>query len=142
MRFTLFEGFIAGAFAAATFHQPVAAVLHALALYPVAPFDLSPRPSGLPGLVNSMLWSGGWGVVFLLARRWPPFGRLPLAAAAIGYTLTVPIAYLFLVLTAWHGAPFAFGMPPHLIAAVLAAHGAWGFGIALWLAGMRGLLRR
>lgn len=139
-RFGLLEGFLAGALAMVTFHQPAAGVLHALGAYPVAPFDLAPRPSGLPGLLNGMLWSGGWGVLFLLLLRLRP--TLPLAPAAIAYCATVPIAFLFLVLATVQGMPIAYGMPAWLALCVVAAHAAWGFGIALWLVGMRGLRAR
>lgn len=136
-RFGLAEGFLAGALAMLTFHQPAAGVLHALGAYPVAPFDLSPKPSGLPALLNGMLWSGGWGVLFLLLLRLRP--GLPLAPAAIAYCAVIPIAFLFLVLAPSTGAPIAYGMPAPLALCVVLAHAAWGFGIALWLAGMRGL---
>lgn len=136
-RYGLFEGFVAGALAMATFHQSAAAVLNALGSYPVAPFDLSPKPSGLPAMLQGMLWSGGWGVLFLLLYRRRP--AAPLAAAAMLYCATLPVAFLFLVLAPARGFPIAFGMDAAFAASVAAAHAAWGFGIALWLAGMRGL---
>lgn len=136
-RFTLAEGFVAGALAMVTFHQSAAAVLHAVGLFPVAPFDLSPKPSGLPTLVNGMLWSGGWGVLFLVLSRLRP--GLPLAPSAIFYCATVPVGFLFLVLAPMAGAPIAFGMDPMRAASVVLAHGCWGFGIALWLVGARAL---
>lgn len=128
---------MAGALAMLTFHQPAAGVLHALGAYPVAPFDLSLRPSGLPAMLNGMLWSGGWGVLFLLLARLRR--GLALAPAAILYCATVPIGFLFLVLAPLAGSPIAWGMPVWLALCVVLAHAAWGFGIALWLAGVRGL---
>ncbi len=136
-RFALVEGFLAGALAMLTFHQPAAGVLHALGAYPVAPFDLSPKPSGLPALLQGMIWSGGWGVLFLLLRR--RLGRLPLAPAAMLFAATVPIGFLFLVLAPSQGMPLAYGLPAWLALCVVAAHAAWGFGIALWLVGLRAL---
>lgn len=141
-RFTLLEGFVAGALAMLTFHQPAAGVLHALGAYPVAPFDLSPKPSGLPALLNGMLWSGGWGVLFLLLRRAELAPRLPLAPAAVAYCALVPIGFLFLVLAPFQGMPLFFGLPAWVAGCVVLAHACWGFGIALWLAGLRGLLGR
>ncbi len=136
-RYGLAEAFVAGALAMATFHQPMAGVLHALDSFPVSPFDLTPKPSGLPAMVQGMLWSGGWGVLFVLLLRLRP--GLPLAPAAIAYCATVPIGFLFLVMATAQGAPPAFGMPVQMALSVVLAHAAWGFGIALWLAGMRGL---
>jgi len=136
-RFGLAEGFVAGALAMVTFHQPAAGVLHALGSFPVAPFDLDPKPSGLPAMVQGMLWSGGWGVLFLLLHRLRP--ETPLVPAAILYCATVPVGFLFLILASMQGAPPAFGMPAALALSVVAAHAAWGFGIALWLVGLRGL---
>ena len=136
-RFTLAEGFLAGALAMVTFHQSAAAILHALDGFPVAPFDLAPKPSGLPTLVQGMLWSGGWGVLFLLLHRLRP--ATPLAPAAILYCATVPVAFLFLVLAPAAGFPIAYGMDALFAVNVVFAHAAWGFGIALWLAGLRGL---
>jgi hypothetical protein len=131
------EGFLAGALAMVTFHQPAAGILHALGAYPVAPFDLAPRPSGLPALVQGMLWSGGWGVLFLLLRRLRP--GTPLLPGALLYCALVPVGFLFLVLAPLAGAPIAWGLPAWLALCVVLAHAAWGFGIALWLVGMRGL---
>ena len=136
-RFGLAEGFLAGALAMVTFHQPAAGILHALGAYPVAPFDLAPKPSGLPAMVQGMIWSGGWGVLFLLLLRLRP--ATPLTPAATAYCALVPIGFLFLVMAPSQGMPIAYGMPAWLALCVVLAHAAWGFGIALWLAGMRGL---
>jgi hypothetical protein len=141
IRFGLAEGMLAGGFAALTFHQPAAAVLHALGLFPVAPFDLSAGPSGLPALVKSMLWSAGWGALFVLLMRLPAMRRVPVALAATVYAATIPIAFLFIVLALWKGFPLAYGMPAVLAAMVVLSHAAWGFGIALWLFGLRGIAR-
>lgn len=139
-RFTLAEGGIAGAFAALTFHQSVAALLFGLDLYPVEPFDMAIGRFGVPGVVKSMMWSAGWGVLFLALHRLPRFRRLPLALAGPLYTVTLPIFFLFVPLALWRGAAIAYDMPAELILAVLTAHAAWGFGMALWLAGLRGIL--
>ncbi len=137
IRFGVVEGFLAGALAMLSFHQPAAGILHALGAFPVAPFDLAPKPSGLPAMVQGMLWSGAWGVLFVLLLRLRP--GLPVALAATLYAAVVPVAFLFLVLATLAGAPPAFGMPAWLAACVTLAHAVWGFGIALWLFGMRGL---
>ena len=136
-RYGMVEGFVAGALAMVSFHQPMAAVLHALGSFPVSPFDLTPKPSGLPAMVQGMMWSGGWGVLLVLLLRLRP--ALPLAPAAIVYCSTVPIAFLFLVMATAQGAPPAFGMPIPMALSVVLAHAAWGFGIALWISGLRGL---
>ncbi|RYI98826.1 MAG: hypothetical protein EON47_18500 [Acetobacteraceae bacterium] len=141
-RFGVAEGMLAGAFAALTFHQSAAAVLHALGWFPVAPFDLSAGPGGMPALVKALLWSAGWGAGFVLLWRLPGLRRLPLVVAATGYAASLPVVFLFVVLAWWKGSPLAYGLPAGLASAVVLAHAAWGFGIALWLAGMRGLLMR
>ena len=139
-RFGLVEGFVAGALAVLTFHQPAVAVLYALGLFPVAAFDLSPKPSGLPSLVQAMLWSGGWAVLLLLILRLPALRRVPVTPAAILYCAVVPVAFLFLVLAPSEGFPIAYGMPMSAALRVVLVHALWGFGIALWLHGLRGML--
>ena len=136
-RYGVVEGFVAGALAMVSFHQPMAGVLHALGSFPVSPFDLTPKPSGLPAMVQGMIWSGVWGVLLVLLLRLRP--GLPLAATATAYCATVPIGFLFLVMATAQGAPPAFGMPVQMALSVVLAHAVWGFGIALWLVGMRGL---
>ncbi|MHA6491646.1 hypothetical protein ACX0MV_00200 [Pseudomonas borbori] len=69
LRLILF--FIAGFLAVPFFHQPVLGVLNALAVVPVAPFNLSPTaPLGVPALVSASFWGGVWAVVMLLVLRW------------------------------------------------------------------------
>ncbi len=125
----LAAGAFAGALAVPCFHQPVAAILGALGLFPAPAF-------ALPGLWRGMAFSMLWGLLFLWLR--PRLARLPLALAGALYGATVPIAYLFLVMAPWRGFPVAYGMPPHLMGAVVLAHAAFGFGIAAWLALLRG----
>ena len=128
----LAAGGLAGALAVPCFHQPVAALLGALEFFPAPAFVL-------PGLWRGMAFSMLWGLLFLWLR--PRLARLPMALAGALYGATVPIAYLFFVMAPWRGVAIAYGMPPHLIFAVVLAHAVFGFGIAAWLTLLRsGLL--
>ncbi|MBU0901246.1 MULTISPECIES: hypothetical protein [Pseudomonas] len=69
LRLSLF--FLAGFLAVPFFHQPVLGLLHALAVVPFAPFNLSPTaPLGVPALLSASFWGGLWAVVMLLVLRW------------------------------------------------------------------------
>ncbi len=128
----LIAGALAGAMSVPCFHQPVAAILGALDCFPAPAFHL-------PGLWRGMAFSMLWGLLFLWLR--PRLHRLPLALAGALYGAIVPVAYLFFVMAPWHGAAIAYGMPPHLMLAVVLAHAVFGFGIAAWLVLLRaGLL--
>ena len=138
-RLGIIESFVAGALALLTFHQPFVAILDRFGLYPVAAYVMDPTLIGLPLLVQQMLWSGAWVVLFAKGfDRWlrPVLG---LAVGVMLYCATVPIAFLFLVLAPAQGHAIAFAMPPLTMLLVIASHIVWGLGVALWLVGMRGL---
>src|SRR3954466_10057208 len=67
----LIVGFISGALSVLLFHQGAAALLHALALTPRAPYSMNATvPFGIPQLWSIAFWGGVWGVVLaaMLAR--------------------------------------------------------------------------
>jgi hypothetical protein len=135
--FRLVEGFAAGALGMLAFHQPVAALFHRAGLYPAEAFVLTPGWMGLPQVAQGALWSGLWGVLFLLLhRRLAP--RVPLLLAAPLYCAVVPIGFLFGVMSPWAGAGFAWGLPAEAALRVMFTHLAWGAGLALCLYGARG----
>lgn len=63
--------FVAGFLAVPFFHQPVLGLLHALAVVPFAPFNLSPTaPLGVPALLSASFWGGVWALIMLSVLRW------------------------------------------------------------------------
>jgi hypothetical protein len=136
-RFSLLDGFAAGFSAMLTFHQPLVAVLARFGLYPAEAYVVSLGWMGLPQVLQGAIWSGGWGVLFLLLHR-VLAPAAPLLLAAPLYCATVPIGFLFLVMSPWAGAGIAWGLSPGIAALVVATHLGWGVGIAVWLHGMRG----
>lgn len=129
-RISLAEGAFAGALGVLAFHQPAASALFALGLFPVQPFDW-------PTLWRGLIWSAGWGALFVLALRHTALGRMPLALAGAIFTLAVPLLFLFLVIAPFRGFDLAYGMPVARIAAVAAAYVVWGVGMAVLLRGLR-----
>jgi hypothetical protein len=136
-------GFVSGALGMLTFHQPAVALLDAADLYPVSAFATRPvGPLGVPAVLSGAFWSGLWGVLFA-AVLLPALARyhVPTWLAGLLCGATVPILVLFFLLAPLRGFPIAFGMDGTLIAAVVAAHAVWGFGVVVLMAGLPAVFR-
>jgi hypothetical protein len=125
--------FVAGFVAVLTFHQLTLALLRAMGLVPVAPYDFGPVPPfGVPAVLSAAFWGGVWGVVFALVE--PRFPRGPgywITTALFG-AVALTVVFWFIVAPlkglpvggGWHAAPWVAG---------LLVNGAWGIGTALFL---------
>lgn len=126
-------GFVAGALSVLLFHQGAAALLHALALTPRAPYSMAATaPFGIPQLWSIALWGGVWGV--LLAAM---LMRLRGAASIVAATLfgaVLPTLVAWFVVAPLKGQPVAagFALPAMLIGPIVNA--AWGLGTGIGLA--------
>ena len=129
----LVVGFVSGALSVLLFHQGAAALLHALALTPRAPYSMAAtQPFGMPQLWSIALWGGVWGV--LLAA---PLARLrgaALIAAAVVFGAVLPTLVAWFVVAPLKGQPVAagFALPGMLIGPIVNA--AWGLGTGIGLA--------
>lgn len=132
---TLMLGFAAGVLSVLVFHQGTVWLLHMAGQVPAGPYGLRPIPPfGVPQIVNQCFWGGLWGVLIavLLRRLRVPdllFGFL-FGAVALGLTNWV-------VLPAIKGGPFFVGGDPRRLAITVAIVGAFGWGVALILRGLR-----
>ena len=132
---TLMLGFAAGVLSVLVFHQGTVWLLHMAGQVPTAPYGLRPIPPfGVPQIVNQCFWGGLWGVAIaalLRVLRVPDllFGFL-FGAVALGLTNWV-------VLPAIKGGPYFVGGDPRRLAITVAIVGAFGWGVALILRGLR-----
>ena len=124
--------FVACFLAVPFFHQPVLGVLHALAIVPITPFNLSPTsPLGVPALVSASFWGGAWAVVMLLVLRWEPSKPEPWIKAMLfgGIALT---AVALLVVFPLKGMGFYMFMLPFFLFFFFLVNAAWGVGTLIF----------
>ena len=124
--------FIAGFLAVPFFHQPVLGVLHALAIVPITPFNLSPTaPLGVPALVSASFWGGAWAVVMLLVLRWEPSKPQPWIKALLfgGIALT---AVALVVVFPLKGMGFDVAKLPGRMLIGFLVNAAWGVGTLIF----------
>ena len=132
---TALLGVAAGVLSVLIFHQGTVWLLHMAGQVPNGPYGLRPIPPfGVPQVVNQCFWGGLWGVAIavLLRRLRVPdllFGFL-FGAVALGLTNWV-------VLPAIKGGPYFVGGDPRRLAITVAIVGAFGWGVALILRGLR-----
>ncbi len=135
------EWFAAGALAMLLFHQGSVAVLSALGMFPVGPWNVARVPPfGLPALVHGAFFSGVWAVLYVLVLEPRRPADVPLWLAVPLFAAIVPVAFLFLVMAPARGAPLAFGMGGTMVGMVILAHAVWGLGIALLVLAFRRLV--
>ena len=130
LRICLF--FVAGFLAVPFFHQPVLGLLNALAIVPVAPFNLSPTlPFGLPSLVSASFWGGIWAVIMLLVLRWEPSKPQPWIKALLfgGIALT---AVALVIVFPLKGMGFDLAKLPGRMLIGFLVNAAWGVGTLIF----------
>jgi hypothetical protein len=129
----LIIGFISGAVSVLLFHQGAAALLHALALTPNAPYSAEPTaPFGIPQVWSLAFWGGVWGV--LLAAT---LARLRGSAFIVGAALfgaLLPTLVAWFVVAPLKGQPIAAGFAPMAMLIGPIVNAAWGLGTGLGLA--------
>jgi hypothetical protein len=130
LRLSLF--FIAGFLAVPFFHQPVLGVLNALAVVPMAPFNLSPTaPLGVPALLSASLWGGIWAVIMLSILKWDPTKPQPwLKALLFGGIALTTVALL--VVFPLKGMGFDWAKLPGRFLIGFLVNAAWGIGTLLF----------
>jgi hypothetical protein len=137
-------GFVAGALAVLIFHQIVVLLLGFVGMARGAPWSFAAMPPfGVPRLINSMFWGGLWGIVYaLIADRLPR--QWPLWLAGFVFGLVGPVLVGWTIVAAIKGnALFAGFVPMRMLTSIL-INGAFGIGVALifaWLRGMFGSRR-
>ena len=129
----LLAGFVAGAISVLVFHQAAAALLHALALTPRAPYSMNATvPFGIPQLWSIAFWGGAWGVVLAAV-----LARLHGKALIIGATLfgaVLPTLVAWFVVAPLKGQPMAAGFIPAAMLIGPIVNAAWGLGTGFGLA--------
>jgi hypothetical protein len=125
--------FLAGFLAVPFFHQPVLGILHALAVVPFAPFNLTATaPLGVPALLSASFWGGVWAVVMLLVLRWEASRPQPWIKALLfgGIALT---AVALLVVFPLKGMGFSLAQLPGRFLIGFLLNASWGVGTLLLL---------
>jgi hypothetical protein len=128
----LIVGFISGAVAVLVFHQGAAALLHALALTPRAPYSMqATNPLGVPQVWSITFWGGVWGVVLAAALVRLDGARLLLAALVFGAIFPTLVAWF--VVAPLKGQPMAAGFAPAAMMIGPIVNAAWGLGTGIGL---------
>jgi hypothetical protein len=126
-------GFVAGALSVLLFHQGAAALLHALALTPRAPYSMAATaPFGIPQLWSIALWGGVWGVA--LAATLMQLRAAPLIVAATLFGAVLPTLVAWFVVAPLKGQPIAAGFAPLAMLVGPIVNAAWGLGTGIGLA--------
>ena len=133
---TVLLGFAAGVLSVLIFHQGTVWLLHMAGQVPNGPYGVRPIPPfGVPQIVNQCFWGGLWGVAIaaLLGRLRVPDLLFGFLFAAVALSLTN-----WVVLPAIKGGAYFGGGDPRRLAITVAIAGAFGWGVALILRGLRG----
>jgi hypothetical protein len=129
----LIVGFISGAVSVLLFHQGAAALLHALALTPRAPYSMDPAaPFGIPQLWSLAFWGGVWGVV--LAATLARLHGAAFIVGAVVFGALLPTLVAWFVVAPLKDQPIAAGFVPMAMAIGPIVNAAWGLGTGLGLA--------
>lgn len=129
--FYFIAAFIAGFVAVPVFHQSLLALLYAVSLSPLAPYQTSStQPFGLPKFLSIALWGGVWGIIWATTvLRWSRAKYYWVVAIVFG-AIAVNFVALF-IFAPVKGQPIAGGWKPAVLITGLLINGAWGFGTAL-----------
>ena len=131
----LMLGFAAGVLSVLVFHQGTVWLLNQMGVIPTGPYSLRPIPPfGVPQIVNQCFWGGLWGV--LIAALLPRARGLDLLFGAVFGAVALSFVN-WVVLPAIKGLPYFAGGAPTRLAAGLLIGGAFGWGVALILRGLR-----
>ena len=115
------------------FHQGAAALLHALALTPRAPYPMGATvPFGVPVVLSLAFWGGIWGVLLAASLARVHGSRFILAATVFGAVLPTLVAWF--VVAPLKGQPMAAGFSPMAMAIGPIVNAAWGLGTGIVLA--------
>jgi hypothetical protein len=124
-------GFAAAALSVLTFHQLTWALLHAVGLWPLAPYPTDPVPPfGVPRIINAAFWGGLYGIPLGLAVPWLRRTPLWLAGLLVG---VLAVLVLWLVVQPLKGQPVGGGAGAGMMLASALIHAAWGLGLGLLL---------
>ncbi len=125
--------FVAGFVSVLIFHQLMLALLHAIGIIPVAPYDFqSVPPFGVPAVLSAAFWGGVWGIVFTLVEPRFPRGAGYWVAAALFGAVALTLVFWFIV-APLKGLPVGGGWQAAAWVTGLLVNGAWGLGTALLL---------
>ncbi len=132
---TVMLGFAAGVLSVLVVFQGTVWLLNVLGAIPLRPYSLQPIPPfGVPQFVNQAFWGGLWGIALaaLLRRTRVPDLLFGAVFGAVALNLVV-----WFVLPAIKGTPYFGGGDPTRLAVAVLLNGAWGWGAALVLRGLR-----
>lgn len=133
-------GFIAGAVSIVLFHQIMILILTQVGLIQGSVYSMRPvAPWSVPQIINQMFWGGLWGAVFAaiferLPRHWP----LVVAGGLFG--VVGPLLVAWFVVAPIKGQALAAGFSPTRMLAGVLIYLAFGAGIALIYAHLRGFV--
>lgn len=130
--------FVAGFVATLTFHQGTLAILYKAGLWPKPPFPMARTgPVHVPAVISLAFWGGVWGIVLWVLIREQTGAAYWLGATLFG--AVAPSIVALLIVFPLKGLPVAGGWKMSVILPVLLLNGAWGFGVALVMWGLRAL---
>ena len=116
--------FIAGVLATLVFHQGLIALLHAVGLLPIQPFNMMPtKPFGVPSVISLSFFGGLWGILIWQLIFKDTTSRQ--IFKSIIYGAVGPTAVAFLVVFPLRGN----SVPLSFIPVGLLLNGVWGFGV-------------
>lgn len=130
--YLLLIAFISGLLAVFIFHQPMLAILKAIAFAPekLVPFTMKPTtPLGIPRTFSLAFWGGIWGVALAIALTWTRSFNYWLSALIFG-ALFPSLVNWFLV-QPLKGEPVGGGWAFPGVVTSLIINGIWGLGTAL-----------
>lgn len=125
-------GFPAGFGATLIWHQLTLTLLWALAVAPIAPFDMSrTHPYGVPAVLSLAFWGGVWGIALALILHRLPRGRAYWGWVA-GLGAVLPTLVALLIVVPLKGGAVGAGWDPSIWLTALIVNAAWAVGTALF----------
>jgi hypothetical protein len=124
--------FIGGFLSVLIFHQPMLAILRAIAFAPdkLIPYVMTPTtPLGIPRTLSLAFWGGIWGLILAVVLTWTKGLSYWLSGLIFG-ALAPSIVNWFVVLPL-KGEPVGGGWAFPGVATALIINGVWGLGAAL-----------
>lgn len=130
------RAFAAGFLSTLVFHQAVIGIFHLMGAFPRAPWSLAPVPPfGVPAVISLAFWAGLWGIALWPLLRGASGSAYWLRAVVLG--AIGPTAVAILVVFPLKTGVFPPDISAKLLIGGLIVNAAWGFGLALFLRGLK-----
>lgn len=131
------RAFVAGFLSTLIFHQALFGLLYVAGVLPVPPYSLEPRaPFGVPMVLSLAFWGGVWGIPIWYLMRHATGKAYWIRAVVFGAVGPTAVALLF-VFPLKNDWSFTRATQPASWVIGFLLNGAWGFGLALLMRGLR-----